>query len=98
MGLENIIAQHGGCDLWRTADGENWMPVTRTGFDNEYNYGIRNMQSTPHGLFVAVANPFGPRVAVERDGVWGYEDNPNGGLEIWLGTHQPFKQPAIKPR
>ncbi len=98
VGLETIIGQHGGCDLWRTADGENWMPVTRTGFDNEYNYGIRNMQSTPHGLFVAVANPFGPRVAVERDGTWRYEDNPKGGLEIWLGTKEPFKRPKLKER
>ena len=87
LGVERIIGQHGGCDLWRTSDGENWLPVTQTGIDNEYNYGIRNMVSTPHGLFLAVANPFGKRVAVCEDGEWKYVDNARGGLEIWQGTH-----------
>jgi hypothetical protein len=86
VGAENIVANEAGCDLWRSADGENWMPVTRTGFDNHYNLGIRNLVSTPHGLFVGVANPFGPRVAVPRGGTWQYEDNPRGGLEVWRGS------------
>ena len=28
------------------------------------------------------------RVAVNRDGEWAYEDNPRGGLEVWLGTKE----------
>lgn len=88
VGAEAIVANEGGCDLWRSADGENWLPVTRTGFDNPYNLGIRNLVPSPHGLFAAVANPFGPRVAVQRDGAWEYGDNPRGGLEIWLGQRQ----------
>jgi hypothetical protein len=81
------VTNEGGCDLWRSADGENWLPVTRTGFDNPYNLGVRNLTSSPHGLFASVANPFGPRVAVQRDGAWEYRDNARGGLEIWLGQH-----------
>ena len=46
------------------------------------------MVSTPHGLFVGTANPFAPEVAVERVAGWNYEDNPRGGLEIWLGSHR----------
>jgi hypothetical protein len=88
VGPENIVANDAGCDLWRSADGENWLPITGVGFDNCYNLGIRNMVSTPHGLFLALANPFGPRVAVNRDGEWAYEDNPRGGLEVWLGTKE----------
>ena len=84
---ETIIAAEGGADLWRTADGENWMPVTRTGFGNAYNWGIRNLVSTPAGLFTGTANVFGPRVAVPGDGEWRYEDNPEGGLEVWLGRN-----------
>jgi len=86
VGAENIVRNEAGCDMWRSADGENWLPITRTGFDNHYNLGVRNLVSTPYGLFVAVANPFGPRVAVERDGEWVYTDNPRGGLEVWLGS------------
>jgi hypothetical protein len=85
VGVDRILEMEGGCDLWRSADGENWMPVTRTGFDNVYNLGVRNLASTPCGLFAAMANPFGPRVASPGEGKWGYVDNPRGGLEIWRG-------------
>jgi hypothetical protein len=88
IGVKNILENEAGCDLWRSADGENWLPVTRTGFDNRYNLGIRKIVSTPHGLFIAVANVFGPRVAIEEDGEWKYTDNPRGGLEIWFGQNQ----------
>jgi hypothetical protein len=84
--MENIVKHQGGCDLWRSFDGENWLPVTRQGFGNPYNYGIRNIVSTPYGLFIGTANPFGPRVAKQIDDQWVYVDNPDGGLEVWLGT------------
>lgn len=86
VGLDNILKNEAGCDLWRSADGENFLPVTRAGFDNRYNLGLRNLLSTPAGLVAGVANPFGPRVAVRgEDGSFHYADNPRGGLEIWLG-------------
>lgn len=84
---ERIIENDGGADMWRSADGENWLPVTRRGLGNPYNWGVRNLVSTPEGLFVGTANVFGPRVAVP-DGTpegWRYEDNPLGGLEVWRG-------------
>ena len=86
VGIEDVIAGQGGCELWRTADGENWMPVTRQGFGNPYNWGIRNILSTPIGLMVGTANVFGPRVAVPDGEGWAYEANPDGGLEVWLGA------------
>ena len=86
VGVENILSNEAGCDLWRSADGENWIPVTRAGFDNRHNLGIRNLTSTRFGLFVGIANPFGPRVAANRGGRWQYVENPRGGLEIWLGS------------
>lgn len=85
LGAETVIDNEGGADLWRTRDGENWLPVTRRGFGNAYNLGIRNLVSTPQGLFVGTANLFGPRVAVRAEDGWQYEDNPLGGLEVWLG-------------
>ncbi|WP_226573216.1 hypothetical protein [Acuticoccus sediminis] len=85
LGTETVIENEGGADLWRTRDGENWLPVTRRGFGNAYNFGIRNLVSTPRGMFVGTANVFGPRVAVRDGDGWVYEDNPLGGLEVWMG-------------
>lgn len=94
--LERFMDRFGGCELWRSTDGDNWMPVTRNGFGNRYNLGIRALVSTPHGLFAGTANPFGPKVAVRRGSGWEYQDNPRGGLEVWLGSiHDPPKPDAI---
>ncbi|MGQ0502994.1 MAG: hypothetical protein ACT4P0_10390 [Panacagrimonas sp.] len=82
---ERMVRQLGGSELWRTDDGVHWEPVTRSGFGNKFNWGIRNLVSTPHGLFVGTANPFGPRVAVKREGRWQYVPNARGGCEVWLG-------------
>lgn len=86
VGLDNMAAYHGGFDLWRTYDGNNWLPVSRRGLGNFYNYGVRTLTSTNYGLFVGTANPFGPSVAKRTDGEWGYVPNPKGGLEVWQGT------------
>jgi hypothetical protein len=75
-----------GFELWRSYDGENWLPVDRKGFGNPYNAGIRNLVGSPHGLFVCTVNMFGPRLAVQRKGQWEYVNNPLGGLEVWLGS------------
>ena len=84
-----VMEKVGGFDLWRSRDGVFWVPVTRNGFGNMFNWGVRTLVSTPHGLFVGAANPFGPDVAVERSDGWSYEPNPRGGLEVWLGSDQP---------
>ena len=86
IGLDTIIDHQGGFNLWRSYDGENWLPVTRQGFGNAFNYGVRNIVSTPYGLFIGTANPFGPEVAQPVDGEWVYCHNPAGGLEVWLGS------------
>lgn len=87
--IERLLHKFGGCDLWRTRDGYNWLPVTLNGFDNCCNIGFRNMVSSPYGIFVGAANSFAPEVAVKRVAGWNYEYNPKGGLEIWLGSHDP---------
>jgi hypothetical protein len=87
-GMETLAYRYGGFDLWRTADGVHWHPVTRNGFGNPYNWGGRTLVSTPYGLFVGTANPYGPSVALRRNGRWVYEPNPRGGCEVWLGSKQ----------
>src|SRR3546814_6692987 len=61
------LAETGGFSLWRTDDGVHWEPVTRDGFGNKFNWGGRTFASTPHGLFVGTANPFGPRLAMRSE-------------------------------
>lgn len=91
-GHDQVARRYGGFGLWRTADGVIWESVTRTGFGNHYNWGVRNFASTRHGLFVGAVNPFGPKVAVRRDGRWQYVPNPRGGAEIWLGEAARFDE------
>ena len=87
LDLETLLEHYGGCHLWRTRDGTHWLPVTQNGFNNCFNIGVRTQVSTPHGLFVGTANPFGPEVAVQRVAGWRYEQNAAGGFEIWQGSH-----------
>ena len=55
---EILSALEGGFDLWSTTDGLSWKLVSRTGFGDQFSYGVRTFQSTPFGLFVGTANPF----------------------------------------
>jgi ubiquinone/menaquinone biosynthesis C-methylase UbiE len=87
--LDELVAEFGGAHLWRTPDGETFYPITTNGFGTPYNFGVRQLISSPDGLFVGTANPFGPLVGVKRDGKWEYEPNPRGGMEIWHGSRPP---------
>jgi len=91
MGVDEIIKTRAGFDLWKTCDGDTWTPISTRGFDNKYNCGARSFASTPLGLVVGTANPFGPKVAQQRNGQWEYVENTRGGLEAWLGT-QPSQE------
>ena len=93
-GAWNIVRDRAGFDLWRTADGEDWVPVTARGFGNPYNYGARTMLSTPLGLCIGTANPFGPEIAVPLPRGWAYYPNPRGGAEVWLGGDAETGDPA----
>jgi hypothetical protein len=50
--VNELIEEEGGFDLWRSQDGALWEPVTRVGFGNPLNHGLRTFASTPLGLFV----------------------------------------------
>jgi len=85
-GAEAIVRHQGGFDLWRSRDGNVWSPVTLSGFDNPYNYGVRTLVSSRHGLFVGTANPFAPEVPAHLARGWTYVENPGGGAEVWLAS------------
>lgn len=78
-GIEPTVAAEGGFDLWRTQDGIRWTCVTRTGFGNPLNHGLRTLKSTPLGLFVGTQNFY----TDVRDRATG---EVSGGAEVWLGS------------
>ena len=53
-----VMTNDWGFDLIRTADGENFEVITRTGFDDKYNYGCSSFLSTEEGLYFGTCNPF----------------------------------------
>jgi hypothetical protein len=75
-----------GFDMFRSHDGENWVPVSNNGLGNPHNMGLRTLESTPYGLFAGTANPWGPNL-MPLDGDR-YMFNPRGGCEVFLG-HRP---------
>lgn len=94
--FEQLAEVGGGFELWRTRDGVSWQPVSLNGMGNPYNYGGRTMVSTPHGLALGTANPFGGPSPVRFASRWQYVENPDGGTEVYLGSadHRPYALPG----
>ena len=68
------------------------MPVTTDGMGNPYNIGMRTIVSSPYGLFLGAANPFGPKVwplGGDR-----YIDNPRGGCEVFFAPRKQMTSAA----
>lgn len=86
VGEQTMLDHHSGFDLYRSYDGENWVPVTTNGMGNPYNIGLRTLVSTPHGLFLGTANPFGPKIMpIHGDH---YRHNPRGGCEVFFARDE----------
>ena len=81
LGVQFIHDNQSGFDMYRSFDGENWVPVTTNGMGNPYNAGLRTMVSCPAGFFIGTANPFGPKVIPL--GGDRYIPNPRGGCEVF---------------
>lgn len=49
-----------GFDLYYTFDGDVWLPASRDGFCDSWNYGVRSFASDPAtgDLYLGTANPF----------------------------------------
>lgn len=71
--LEPFIQHEFGADLWASQNGTQWVRITRSGFGDPYNFGIRVITSTEPGLFVGTAS-----VTVDKD-------TDDKGTEIWFG-------------
>ncbi len=86
VGDQYVLEHMAGFDLYRSFDGENWVPVTTNGMRNPYNMGLRTMVSTPYGLFLGTANPFGPKI-LPLNGKR-YIPNPRGGCEVFFAANK----------
>ena len=54
-----VMNNQWGFDLLRTSDGgQTFEVITRTGFDDKYNYGCPSFLSTEEGLYFGTCNPF----------------------------------------
>ena len=59
LGINNYcIHAEKGFDLLVSSDGVNFDAITRNGFNDKFNHGIRVFESTKEGLFIGTANPF----------------------------------------
>jgi nucleoside-diphosphate-sugar epimerase len=96
LSFEQLAEVGGGFELWRTRDGIEWVPVTLNGMGNPYNYGGRTMVSTPVGLALGTANPFGGSSPARFASRWEYVENPDGGTEVFLGSsaRETYSLPA----
>ena len=90
VGPRNVLEYQSGFDLYRSRDGENWVPVTNNGMGNPYNMGLRTLESTPHGMFIGTANPWGPKI-MPLDGE-DFVPNPRGGCEVFFAPRADFQQ------
>lgn len=62
-----------GFDLFATSDGVNWTTVSRNGFGNWQQQGLRSIMASPYGLFVG-----GTHFVLNYDG-------EVRGCSVWLG-------------
>ncbi len=76
-----VVNNQWGFDLLRTSDGgESFEVITRTGFDDKYNYGCPSFLSTEEGLYFGTCNPFyGGQLYLLSDK---NEDKPSGIAEV----------------
>jgi nucleoside-diphosphate-sugar epimerase len=86
FGVDRMVEIGGGFEIYRTKDGVNWIPVSRNGMGNPYNYGGRTLVSAPEGMFIGTANPFGPEAPAKLASRNVYIPNPDGGTEVWFGN------------
>lgn len=86
VGPDNVLKYQSGFELYRSNDGENWVPVTNNGMGNPYNMGLRTLESTPYGMFIGTANPWGPKIMPLGGDEFVF--NPRGGCEVFFAPSQ----------
>lgn len=59
LGISNMTRDAvKGANLYVSEDGLHYQTITKNGFNDKYNHGIRTFDSMPNGLYIGMANPF----------------------------------------
>jgi hypothetical protein len=53
-----IFGDNFGFDLYSSVDGVHFSMISKDGFGDQFNVGVRNLMPTPYGLFMGSANHF----------------------------------------
>jgi hypothetical protein len=80
-GVEQALRPNYGFDLFETADGWHYTPVTLDGFGDMFAFGVRSLASTPYGLFLGTANSW--------YGLQIWRGTPEGAGPGGLGCRRP---------
>lgn len=56
--LDGLFNYQYGFDLFKSPDGIHWHVLDRKGLGDPLNSSVRNLESTPFGLFLAATNPY----------------------------------------
>ena len=66
--VDQALTGEVGFDLWASCNGVDWLPLTRTAFDEDpYDFGVRSLVNTRRAMYVGTANhAFGTRIWDER--------------------------------
>lgn len=75
---------HGGYQLWRSDDGEEWKVITLDAFGNPFATGLRTLLSTPYGLVAGTANHKSLFDLLARLSGKQLNSSGQGGFQIWL--------------
>ena len=100
-GADPVLRPNYGFDLFETADGWHFTPITVTGLGDQFAFGVRSLASTPHGLFLGTANSWyglriwrgtreGEKVEDERDEHIEVETRPTVSPEVRPQTVRPM--------
>lgn len=53
-----LLGPNIGFDLYSSDDGQTFTEISRNGLGDKFNVGVRNMVSTPYGLFIGSQNHY----------------------------------------
>ncbi len=89
-----VLEPYMGFDLFATQRGYYMYEISRNGFDNKFNLGIRAFVPTEYGLFFGAANNwYGTEIW------WGrHRGEDEEGLRVeGAGTHTPGRSRGLRP-